>query len=69
MTTPASAPLSRSESVRYASTKLVREWLGGIDLRVEQHVLPMFPAALTTAQVKSARKRAVLGPHPWRPPE
>jgi hypothetical protein len=42
---------------------------GGVDLQA-WHVLGMFPATQTNAQVKgAARKRAAVGPYPWRPPE
>jgi hypothetical protein len=63
----APAPISIPDPVRYAS--LGRTRLGGLELRVEQHVFAMFPAIQMNAQVKGASKRTSLGPHPWRPPE
>jgi hypothetical protein len=45
-----------------------RERLSGIDLQA-WHVLGMFPAVQTNAQVKGAAKRPETGPYPWRPPE
>jgi hypothetical protein len=68
-TATAPAPMSIPEPVRYASVESGRVRLGAIDMRVEQHVFAMFSAIQTNAQVKGASKRAVLGPHPWRPPE
>jgi hypothetical protein len=66
--TAQSASLSSLES-RYASVECGRVRPGGIDLQA-WHVLGMFPATQTNAQVKGAAdKRAGVGPYPWRPPE
>jgi hypothetical protein len=66
--TAQSAFLSSIES-RYASVECGRVRPGGIDLQA-WHVLGMFPATQTNAQVKgAAKKRAAVGPYPWRPPE
>ncbi|GAA0362455.1 hypothetical protein GCM10010151_60600 [Actinoallomurus spadix] len=60
--------LSSLES-RYASVEGGRVRPGGADLQT-WHVLGMFPATQTNAQVKgAAEKRAGVGPYPWRPPE
>ncbi len=66
--TLAPAPVRITEPTRYESD-FGRVRSGGLDLRVEQHVLAMFSAIQTNAQVKSASKRTALGPYPWRPPE
>jgi hypothetical protein len=64
-----SAFLPSLESVRYASVKSGRVRPGGVDLQA-WHVLGMFPATQTNAQVKgAAEERAAVGPYPWRPPE
>jgi hypothetical protein len=56
-------------ATRYESVEFGRVRSGGLDLRVEQHVLATFSAIQMNAQVKGASKRAALGPYPWRPPE
>ncbi|GAA4639414.1 hypothetical protein GCM10023196_100940 [Actinoallomurus vinaceus] len=67
--TVVAASLPSLESVRYASVESGRVRPGGMDLQA-WHVLGMFPATQTNAQVKgAARKRAAVGPYPWRPPE
>jgi hypothetical protein len=68
-TAMSTAPLPLTERVRYAPAEIGRGRPAGVDLRVEQHVLAMSSAIQTNAQVKSASKRILLGPHPWRPPE
>jgi hypothetical protein len=57
------------EAICHASVESGRMRPGGADLRVAKRVFTMLSAIQTNAQVKSAAKRAVLGPHPWRPPE
>lgn len=60
------SPQSR-DLARYV-TESGRVRLGGVDLRT-WHVLGMFPAVQTNAQIKGATKRPETGPYPWRPPE
>ena len=62
------ASLLSAELSGYASLESGRVRPGGADLRT-WHVLGMFPAVQTNAQVKGATKRPEMGPHPWRPPE
>jgi hypothetical protein len=67
----------RDEAIAYApSAKTIataargRTRLGGLDIRVEQHVFATLSAVQINAQVKDAgAPMALLGPHPWRPPE
>ena len=42
---------------------------GGVDKRVERHVLATFAVVQANAQVKDTGIRMSLGPPPWRPPE
>lgn len=62
----AASPQSRDLAGYVTESGRVR--LGGIDLQT-WHVLGMFPAVQTNAQVKGATKRPDTGPYPRRPPE